>query len=57
LSRPGSHVVRALIWVAAPLKDPALMESIAGIPEVRFTPKTNGEKVVRAAAEALGDSS
>ena len=56
LSRPGSHVVRALIWVAAPLKDPALMESIAGIPEVRFTPKTNGEKVVRAAAEALGDS-
>jgi hypothetical protein len=57
LSRPGSHVLRALIWIAAPTRDPALMESIAGIRDVRFTPKTNGEKVVRAAAEGLGEGS
>jgi hypothetical protein len=57
LSRPGSHVLRALIWIAAPLKDPVLMESIAGIRDVRFTPKPNGEKVVRAAAEAVGEGS
>ena len=54
LSRPGSHILRALIWTAAPLKDPVLTESIADIRHVRFTPKTNGEKVIRAAAEAAG---
>ena len=56
LSRPGSHILRALIWLAVPLKDPALMESIADIRQVRFTPKTNAEKVIRAAAEALGET-
>jgi len=56
LSRPGSHVLRALIWIAAPQNDPALMHAIAGIRHVRFTPKTNAEKVIRAAAEAAGET-
>jgi hypothetical protein len=55
LSRPGSHILRALIWIAAPLNDPALMEPISGIRDVRFTPKLNGEKVIHAAANAVGE--
>jgi hypothetical protein len=56
LSRPGSHVLRALIWIAAPLNDPSLRASIADLRDVRFTPKTNAEKVIRAAAEAVGET-
>jgi hypothetical protein len=56
LSRPGSHVLRALIWITPPLNDPALMASIADLRDVRFTPKTNAEKVIRAAAEAVGET-
>jgi hypothetical protein len=32
------------------------MASIADLRDVRFTPKTNAEKVIRAAAEAVGET-
>jgi len=53
LSREGSFILRALIWVGQSLNDPELMGRIAEIPEVQFKPKRNGEKVLRAAGEAL----
>ena len=54
LSRAGSHVLRALIWIAVPRNDARLMASIAEISEVRFTPRPNGVKILCAAADAVG---
>lgn len=54
LSREGSYLLRSLIWLSEPLKDPELLARIEEICEVQFKPKANGQKVVRAAAEAAG---
>ena len=57
LSRAGSFLLRSFIWLAQLLKDPEVTAKVAEIAEVQFTPKKNGEKVVRAAAEAAGQGS
>ena len=54
LSRAGSFLLRSFIWLASSLNDPELMARVAEIPEVKFKPKKNCDKVLRAAAEALG---
>jgi hypothetical protein len=54
LSREGSHILRAFIWLAQLPGDPVLAAASAGIAEVEFKPKRNGEKVLRAAAETAG---
>ena len=56
LSREGSFILRSLIWIGQHLNDPELMSRISEIPEVQFKPKKYGEKVWRAAGEALGRS-
>ncbi len=52
LSREGSFVLRAFLWLAQASRDPELAARAAEIAEVEFKPKANGEKVIRAAAEA-----
>jgi hypothetical protein len=54
LSREGSFLLRAFVWLAASTEDPELLARIGEIAEVEFKPKSNGQKVVRAAAEASG---
>jgi hypothetical protein len=54
LSREGSFVLRAFVWLAQASKDPELAMRVAEISEVEFKPKANGQKVIRAAAEAAG---
>jgi hypothetical protein len=54
LSREGSFILRSFIWLAQSLNDADLTASVGGIAEVEFKPKKNGEKVVRAASEAIG---
>ena len=54
LSREGSFVLRSFIWLAQASKDPELAARVAEISEVEFKPKGNGQKVIRAAAEAAG---
>jgi hypothetical protein len=54
LSREGSHLLRSLIWLAESSKDSELLAAVGKIPDVSFKPKNNGEKVIRAAAEATG---
>ena len=53
LSREGSYLLRSLIWLAAYTRDPALLERVDEIREVSFRPVSNGQKVLRAAAEAV----
>jgi len=57
LSREGSFLLRSLMWAAQLLKDPALTARVGEIAKVEFSPKKNGEKVVRAAGDAAGTSS
>jgi hypothetical protein len=54
LSREGSYLLRSFIWLAEASGDGDLIEKLGGILEVKFKPKANGVKVVRAAAEAAG---
>jgi hypothetical protein len=54
LSREGSYLLRAFIWLARHENDPDVMAKVAEIPSVLFQPRTNGEKVVRTAAAASG---
>jgi hypothetical protein len=54
LSREGSFILRSFIWLAQASKDPELEAKVAEISEVEFKPKTNGQKLIRAAAEAAG---
>jgi len=54
LSRAGSHLLRALIWIGATLDDASLETAIARIAGVRFTPKRNGDKVLFAVSDAAG---
>jgi hypothetical protein len=54
LSREGSFLLRSFIWLAASLHDAALSAKIGEICEVDFKPKSNAQKVIRAAAEATG---
>ncbi|HBY58775.1 MAG TPA: hypothetical protein DEH78_03070 [Solibacterales bacterium] len=54
LSREGSYLLRSLLWLGASLGDADVLAAIAHIRGVEFKPKANGEKVLRAAAEALG---
>jgi hypothetical protein len=56
LSREGSYILRSLIWLGQSLNDPECMARIAEIPDVQFKPKKNAEKILRAAAEALGSA-
>ena len=54
LSREGSFLLRSFIWLANDSKSPELLTKIAEISAVKFKPETNGQKVIRAAAEASG---
>ncbi len=54
VSREGSYLLRSFIWLAQMTDDPALTAKVAGICEVEFKPKANGQKVVRAASEVAG---
>ncbi len=54
LSREGSFLLRSFIWLAQLLSDPNLRARVGAISQVQFKPKSNGEKVIRAAAEAAG---
>jgi len=54
LSREGSFLLRSFIWLAQKADHPALTARVAEIAQVEFKPKPNGEKVLRAAAEAAG---
>jgi hypothetical protein len=54
LSREGSFILRSFIWLSVSLNDGSLIARVTEICEVDFKPKENGEKVVRAVAEALG---
>ena len=54
LSREGSFILRSFIWLAQSLNDAELTARVGEIAEVAFKPKKNGEKAVRAAAEAVG---
>jgi hypothetical protein len=54
LSREGSFLLRCFIWLAQLSNDPELNAQLAGIAEVEFKPKSHGQKVIRAAAEAAG---
>ena len=54
LSREGSFVLRSFVWLAQASRDRDLMARVAEISEVEFKPKGNGQKVIRAAAEAVG---
>jgi hypothetical protein len=47
-------VLRAFIWLAQASKDPELAAMLSEISDVEFKPKANGQKVIRAAAEAAG---
>jgi hypothetical protein len=54
LSREGSSLLRSLIWLAESLQDSELLARMDDICGVAFKPKSNGQKVVRAAAEVIG---
>jgi hypothetical protein len=54
LSREGSYLLRSFIWLADDSKFPELLTKIGEICEVKFKPESNGQKVIRAAAEAVG---
>lgn len=54
LSREGSFLLRAFVWLAQPLQDTELLARVEEMIEVDFKPKSNGQKVIRAAAEATG---
>jgi hypothetical protein len=54
LSREGSFLLRSFIWLAQASGDQELKAKLAAIAEVEFKPKANGQKVIRAAAEAAG---
>src|SRR6185369_7214460 len=54
LSREGSFLLRSFVWLAQASKDPELAARVVEISEVDFKPKANGQKVIRAAAEAAG---
>lgn len=55
LSREGSFLLRSFVWLAADLKSPDLLAQIREMSGVKFKPESNGQKVLRAAAEALGE--
>jgi hypothetical protein len=54
LSREGSFILRRLMFLAQSLAKPELTARLGEIADVQFKPKKNGEKVIRAAAEAIG---
>ncbi|MCW5983557.1 MAG: hypothetical protein KIT09_36035 [Bryobacteraceae bacterium] len=54
LSREGSYLLRSFIWLVESLKAPDLLAKVTEICEVEFKPKSNGQKAIRAAAEAVG---
>ncbi len=54
LSREGSFLLRSFVWLAQASQDSRLRAKVAEIAEVPFKPKANGQKVIRAAAEAAG---
>jgi len=56
LSREGSFLLRSFIWLAEALQNPELLTRVGEICDVNFKPASNGQKVIRAAAEALGKS-
>jgi hypothetical protein len=55
LSREGSYILRSLLWLT-PMLDPEAHAIVAGIPQVEFKPKRNGEKVINAATSLAGIS-
>lgn len=54
LSREGSYILRSFLWLAQSLQDEELRAIAGAVAGVKFKPKRNGEKVVRAAAEIAG---
>src|SRR5438045_9284001 len=54
LSREGSFLLRSFIWLAQSLNEPELLSRVGEISGVEFIPKENAEKVVEAAAQAVG---
>jgi hypothetical protein len=54
LSREGSYLLRAFLWLAESLNDASLTSMVGAFQQVQFKPKANGEKVVRAAAQGVG---
>jgi hypothetical protein len=54
LSRPGSYVLRSLLWLVPLLENKDMAASAAEIAEAVFKPKKNGEKVIRTAAGIAG---
>lgn len=54
LSREGSYLLRSLLWLAASLHDEETRAVAGAITGVKFKPKRNGEKVIRAAADIAG---
>ena len=55
LSREGSYLLRSFVWLAADSKSPDMLAQIRELRAVNFKPASNGEKVVRAAREAIGE--
>jgi hypothetical protein len=53
LSREGSLILRSVIWAAVAVNDPQLLARVAEILAVEFKPKSNGEKVICAATDAM----
>jgi len=53
LSREGSFILRSVIWAAVAVNEPQLLARVADIRAVKFKPKSNGEKVVYAATDAM----
>lgn len=52
LSREGSYLLRSFVWLCEISADPELLPRLPSIGEVEFKPKANGQKVIRAVAEA-----
>ena len=56
LSREGSHILRAFIWLAESSQAPELLSQLPAIAEVQFKPKPNGQKVIKAVKDVLAVS-
>jgi hypothetical protein len=55
LSREGSHILRAFIWLAEASNEPELLSLLPAIAEVQFKPKANGQKVVKAVRDLVAN--
>ncbi len=53
LSREGGYILRAFVWLAEASQAPQLLAKLPAIAQVRFKPKSHGQKAVKAAQDAL----